>query len=66
LLRFERALGLLGRDGVGLAEVAFRCGYFDQAHLARDVRAFADATPSDLARRRRADTALVADGVPFD
>jgi AraC-like DNA-binding protein len=65
LLRFERALELLGSDGVGFAEVAVRCGYFDQAHLARDVRAFADATPSDLARRRRADTALVADGVPF-
>jgi AraC-like DNA-binding protein len=65
LLRFERALELLGSEDVGLAELAFRCGYFDQAHLARDVRSFADATPGELARRRTPDSALVADGVPL-
>jgi AraC-like DNA-binding protein len=40
VLRFDRALGL-ARAGDPLATVAARSGYADQAHLAREVRAFA-------------------------
>lgn len=40
VLRFGRALEL-ARAGVPYAEVAQRCGYADQPHLARDVRALA-------------------------
>jgi AraC-like DNA-binding protein len=37
VLRMRRALRL-ARGGVSLAEVAARCGYADQAHLAREVK----------------------------
>lgn len=40
VLRFDRALRL-ARDGTDLASVAYATGYADQAHLARDVKAFA-------------------------
>ncbi|MGP4109696.1 helix-turn-helix domain-containing protein [Streptomyces sp. 4N509B] len=40
VLRMRRALAL-ARRGVALAEVAAACGYADQAHLAREVRALA-------------------------
>ena len=40
VLRLQRALGL-ARGGVPYAETAFRTGFADQAHLARDVRELA-------------------------
>jgi AraC-like DNA-binding protein len=40
VLRMHRALDL-ARTGVPLAETAFRSGYADQSHLAREVKAFA-------------------------
>ena len=40
VLRMHRALDL-ARAGVPLAETAFRSGYADQSHLAREVKAFA-------------------------
>ncbi|GIL39900.1 AraC family transcriptional regulator [Roseiterribacter gracilis] len=48
LLRFERALDLFRCGGVPAAEVALACGYHDQAHLLRDFRGFAGATPREL------------------
>jgi AraC-like DNA-binding protein len=52
IARFRRALALLqGPGSPALAEVAHACGYADQAHLSRDVRAFAGATPSELVAR---------------
>jgi AraC-like DNA-binding protein len=47
VLRFDRAVGALGSSTFrGLAEIAFRCGYFDQAHLNRDFRELAGTTPT--------------------
>jgi AraC-like DNA-binding protein len=40
ILRLRRALALAGA-GVPFAETAVRCGFADQAHLARDVRELA-------------------------
>lgn len=47
ICRFRRALALLrnpSRAG-DLAALAADCGYFDQSHLIRDFRDFADSTP---------------------
>lgn len=44
LVRFRRALALLG-SAQPLADVALACGYYDQAHLNRDFKAFAGVTP---------------------
>jgi AraC-like DNA-binding protein len=50
LLRFERLRRELTRPGPARswAELAQTCGYYDQAHLARDVRQFTGTTPSAL------------------
>jgi AraC-like DNA-binding protein len=64
VLRFQRAVNMLGhRDGaswtcerergagraMSWGEIALECGYFDQAHMNRDFRQFAGASPSELA-----------------
>ncbi|MER6301657.1 helix-turn-helix domain-containing protein [Kitasatospora sp. NPDC001539] len=48
VIRFDRARHLLaaGSPPPRLAELATRCGYFDQAHLAREFRALAGCAPS--------------------
>lgn len=46
--RFRRAtdaLRLPGPAAVDWAQLALECGYFDQSHLIRDFREFADSTP---------------------
>lgn len=51
--RFHRVRRMLDRRmDMSWAEIAYRCGYYDQAHFNRDFRAFAGCTPSDLLRRR--------------
>ncbi|MDO8188813.1 helix-turn-helix domain-containing protein [Conexibacter sp. JD483] len=58
ILRFNRAVELLGRDDGGrLGEIALDCGYYDQAHLNRDFRAFAGDPPSAFLARRLPDGA---------
>ncbi|MFD0534650.1 helix-turn-helix domain-containing protein [Actinomadura luteofluorescens] len=47
VLRFQRAVGLL-LGGAGIAEAAFACGYYDQAHLNRDFRTLSGCTPTEL------------------
>ncbi|WP_324605795.1 AraC family transcriptional regulator [Streptomyces sp. NRRL B-24484] len=46
VVRFDRARRMAASDGGRLAELAARCGYFDQAHLAREFRALAGVAPS--------------------
>lgn len=60
IFRFNRALRLLRElPARGLAELAFECGYYDQAHLNRDFRAFAGTSPGELARRLAPDGTVV-------
>lgn len=47
LLRFQAALRMLQR-GTRPARVAAACGYFDQPHMNRDFRQFAEASPASL------------------
>lgn len=49
VLRLGRALDE-ARTGAPLAQVAADCGYVDQAHLSREVRALAGTTPTGLLR----------------
>ncbi|MGH3029684.1 MAG: helix-turn-helix domain-containing protein [Gaiellaceae bacterium] len=49
LVRFNRALRLVER-GLDGAEVAFRCGYADQAHFVKEFRRFSGSTPAAFAR----------------
>ena len=52
VLRFQRAKELLVRPDASLAAIALDAGYYDQAHLNRDFRAFAGCTPTELMARR--------------
>lgn len=46
MARFNRAVALAARDaGTGWADIAFACGYADQAHLAREFQEFGGRTP---------------------
>ena len=60
ILRFDRAFGLLERGDVSLAQLAFECGYYDQAHLTRDFREFAGTSPAKLSRRLMPDGGVIA------
>ncbi|SPE64317.1 Adenosine deaminase [Streptomyces netropsis] len=50
ILRFHKAFRLIGNESsnIGLAAVATACGYSDQAHLTREVRALSGSTPRCL------------------
>ena len=47
--RFRRAMRLLGR-GADAIDVAVECGYSDQSHLCRTVKAATSRTVTDLQR----------------
>jgi AraC-like DNA-binding protein len=48
VVRFERACRMLGARSSSIAEVAARCGYFDQAHMTRDFVELAGCPPGRL------------------
>lgn len=52
LARFEAFTAAIAAEpATSLADLAADTGYYDQPHLNRDVRAFADMTPAELQRR---------------
>lgn len=52
IVRFGRAMELVRSPQPGpWTDIAYRCGYYDQAHLIRDFREFAGTTPSAFAAR---------------
>jgi AraC-like DNA-binding protein len=58
--RFRGALALLnGARQVPWAELADQCGYYDQAHLTHEFRAFSGFTPAELVRQTRPDSQSV-------
>jgi AraC-like DNA-binding protein len=60
LLRFQQAMQLLnGATRVPWSELAAHCGYFDQAHLHRDFRAFCGFSPGEFLRHTRADATSI-------
>ena len=50
LVRFQKAIGLL-RGAVDWPEVIDRCGFFDQAHLIHELKAFSGHTPVEVQSR---------------
>jgi AraC-like DNA-binding protein len=60
IVRFQRALTLLHGGGHGLADVAARTGYADQAHLTREVTELAGRPPGQIRSDGRADAGGVA------
>lgn len=52
LVRFQRTVRLLERDDGGrFAEIAQRCGYYDQAHMNREFRELAGTAPGEFVAR---------------
>lgn len=48
VMRFDHAVRVLRSAAEGLAEVAYDCGYYDQAHMNRDFRELGGTTPQEF------------------
>jgi AraC-like DNA-binding protein len=65
VLRFRRAIRLLeGQESVRWAEIAYDCGYYDQAHFNRDFREFTGLTPGEYLGRILPDGGGLAGDAP--
>ncbi|WP_054160116.1 AraC family transcriptional regulator [Rhizobium sp. AAP43] len=53
LKRIERAKELLSSTDLSISEIAYLCGFFDQAHLTRTFTAKAGSTPAQWRRAIR-------------
>ena len=58
VLRFRRAVTMLGGGSASLTEISTACGFYDQAHLNREFRAIAGTTPGQMVASRRVEGAL--------
>ncbi len=61
VLRLQSFLARCSEPDAGLAELAARSGFADQAHLTRETGALAGRTPAQLRATRRADVRNVQD-----
>jgi len=60
VIRFDRAVSALrATETAELAEIAFDCGYVDQAHLNREFRELAGTTPASF-RAAQSESGAVA------
>jgi len=48
LMRFQKALRLIRQpENIHWADIAYACGYYDQAHFIKEFRAFSGLTPTE-------------------
>ena len=56
--RLTRALAEIRRSPRPLAEIAGECGFFDQSHMGRLVKAATGQTPAQIRRRGAVESSL--------
>jgi AraC-like DNA-binding protein len=46
--RFNKSLGLVRKANTSLTNIAYECGYYDQAHFIKEFKSYTGLTPSQL------------------